>query len=289
MTAHDLLYVSLRAAGFIATLHAVGVALFLVLFARELPASARAIARSGAVAALLAMGLVTAQQLLEPARLAGSLAGMADPAMHTLAFTLPAGAAHAVRLGGLGVLALGLLRSGPAAWRWMAASGALVSVASFALTGHTALLAPRPAFAALLVAHLLIVAFWFGSLLPLQTVTRAEVASRAVHVVQQFSRLATWLVPGIFLVGLVLTFVLLPGIAALDTPYGELILAKVGGFALLMLLASLNKWRFTRAIARGQADAARSLRVSMRVEWGLIAAVLAVTATMTTFFSPPES
>jgi hypothetical protein len=60
-------------------------------------------------------------------------------------------------------------------------------------------------------------------------------------------------------------------------------LAKVGGFTALIALAALNKWRFGPRIAAG---AAAAFRRGVAVEWVLIAAVLTVTATMTTLFSP---
>jgi putative copper export protein len=54
-----------------------------------------------------------------------------------------------------------------------------------------------------------------------------------------------------------------------------LLLAKVTGFAALMALAALNKWRLGPAIADGSAGALGSFRRSVFVKWVLIAAVLA--------------
>ncbi len=70
------------------------------------------------------------------------------------------------------------------------------------------------------------------------------------------------------------------------TAYGVSLLAKVSGFAALMGLATLNKWRLGPAIAAGHAPALRNFQRSVVAEWSLIVAVLVVTATMTGLFSP---
>jgi copper resistance protein D len=66
----------------------------------------------------------------------------------------------------------------------------------------------------------------------------------------------------------------------------KLLLVKIGGFALLMGLASLNKWRLGPAIARGELPALTAFRRSVATEYTLIAGVLTATTVMTTFFSP---
>jgi len=57
-------------------------------------------------------------------------------------------------------------------------------------------------------------------------------------------------------------------------------------FAVLMGFAALNKWRLVPAMEVAQAQSLPALRRSMLAEFCLIIGVLAVTATMTTFFSP---
>jgi putative copper export protein len=62
-----------------------------------------------------------------------------------------------------------------------------------------------------------------------------------------------------------------------------LLLAKVTVFALLMGLASLNKWRFGPACAEGDT---RAFKRTVLIEYVLICVVLVITAVMTTFYSP---
>jgi len=68
--------------------------------------------------------------------------------------------------------------------------------------------------------------------------------------------------------------------------YGQLLLAKITLFAVLMGLAAGNRWRFGPGIAVGKAAAAQQFRRTVATEYLLICGVLAVTAVMTTFYSP---
>jgi putative copper export protein len=138
--------------------------------------------------------------------------------------------------------------------------------------------------APLLALHLLIVAFWFGSLLPLTFVIHAESRAIAAQVIGTFSQIAGWLVPLIMLAGITIAWLLTGSLAVLRKPYGQLLIAKAIGFALLMLLASYNKWRLTPALAEGRTGSA--LRRSIIAEYLLIAAVMSVTAVLTMFYSP---
>jgi putative copper export protein len=79
---------------------------------------------------------------------------------------------------------------------------------------------------------------------------------------------------------------LLPDLAALGNSYGRLLILKVVGFSLLLGLASLNKWRLSPALARGNRDARRAFGGSLVAEFVIIAAVLSVTAVMTSLYSP---
>ncbi len=95
--------------------------------------------------------------------------------------------------------------------------------------------------------------------------------------------------PGLLLAGVVLALSLVRSLAVLSMPYGRLLLAKAGAFALLMVPAAINKWRLAPAIAAGDAQAVVSFRRSVAIEYVLIAGVLTLTAAMTTFFSPEET
>jgi putative copper export protein len=202
-----------------------------------------------------------------------------------MAWNSPARAALICRLLGLLLIAVGLQKAG-VRWTILAVGGAVLATGAFTLTGHTSVNPHRAALAVLLMLHLLVVAFWFGALWPLYIASLRETPARASDIIERFTAAATWLVPVILLAGIVMAVLLLPNLQALSQPYGELLIAKVVGFAMLMGLAAANKWRLGPALVHGPVKSGRPFRRSVAAEYVLIAAVLTITAVMTSFFSP---
>jgi putative copper export protein len=283
--AADLLSVTLRALGFVALFQAAGIAIFLALPGQPLASTAPALRRLGMRAALIAAVLLTGQYLLEAARMSGELGGALDPALQGLVLRSATSVTLTWRLLGLLLIVGGLRREGPAATA-LGVAGVVIVLAAFTFVGHTANAPSRWILSPVLLAHLAVVAYWFGSLLPLYLVSLHEPAAASGRIVEQFSARAIWLVPGLLLAGLILAFLLLPDLAALRTPYGELLIVKVLGFCTLMVLAALNRWRFGPALGRGDVAAGRRFRNAVTAEYGLIAMILCVTAVLTTFYSP---
>ncbi len=281
----DILSAALRALGFVVVLQAGGAALFLAVFRRDLDASRRGILRLTRIAAPTAAVLLVFQFLLEPARMAGALSGVFDAELQVFALHTRAALVLAVRLAGLLLLALALRGNG-VRLHGLGVAGALLIALSFPLIGHSAEHAGRWWLMPVLGVHLLVVEFWFGALLPLILVGEREAAAFAARVVERFSKLATWLVPLIFVAGLMVAAALLPGVDAIWKPYGIGLLVKVCLFTLLMGLAALNKWRLGPALLRGGRAAPRRLRRNIGIEFLLIAMVLMGTAILTTFWSP---
>jgi putative copper resistance protein D len=307
----DILSVVLRAISLVLQLQAAGAVFFIAAFGPALTismTSVRSLARGMALAALFAAG---AHYLLEGARMAGDMSGIFDSRLQDMAWSSSTGGAFSVRALGLLLIIAGMQNASarmtadrffkattamsPAIWlkrvgsrsfTFVGVTGAVLVAASFALTGHTSSSDRRLALVPLLLAHLLIVAFWFGALLPLYLVTLRESRERMARVVALFSAAAFWLVPVILVAGVAMATLLLPNVGALYKPYGQLVIAKVALFGLLMVLATLNKWRFGPALAEGQESAGRTFRAMVITEYVLMVVVLAVTAVMTTFFSP---
>jgi putative copper export protein len=312
----DILSVALRALSFVLQLQAAGVVFFAVAFGPALTISLSAVRSLARITSIAALFVVAGHFLLEPARMAGDLSGLLDTSLLSTAWASSAGGAFAVRELGLLLIVAGMRTSSarvtaerffkssirmssvsmaPALWLRRLSSrgftivgitGAVLVTASFALTGHTFTSSRRWLLAPLLLTHLLIIAFWLGALWPLCLVTMRESRERAARVVVLFSAAAIWLVPLILVAGAAIAALLLPDLNALLQPYGELLLAKTGLFALLLGLAALNKWRFGPALGGGNLLAGRSFRRVVIAEYAIIAVVLAVTAVMTTFFSP---
>jgi copper resistance protein D len=281
----DGLSAGLRALSFIALFQATGAAIFLACFGELIVRTRLAVRRLATLAALAAIGLLVFQYLLEAARMGGELASVMDGELQTLALHSSAAHALALRVAGLMLLVIALRMRSTASTKLSVTAVILVFV-GFALMGHTASHAPRWFLAPLLVAHLIVVAFWFGALVPLRLASSHESTQVAGAVIAAFSTAAGWIVPALFVAGLALAVVLVGNFAGLLTPYGQLLIAKVVGFAVLMGLAALNKWRLGPAVASGDARGTRAFRHSLQIEYVLIAAVLTITAVMTTFFSP---
>lgn len=307
----DILSVILRALSFVLQLQAAGTVFFAAAFGPALTISLPGIRKLARVSATVAVFAVAAHYVLEAARMSDELAGMFDLSLQTMAWNSTAGGAFTVRELGLLLIVAGM-RAVPARvtannifaasvgspvavfWKRLTArgftligvGGALLVAVSFTLTGHTSVSARRGFLAPLLLAHLLIVAFWFGALWPLCLVTLRESRERTARVIAVFSAAAFWLVPMILLAGIGIAAVLLPNVAALWKPYGESLIAKAALYGVLLVCAALNKWRFGPAIFSADLQAGRRFRVVVMTEYVLIAAVLAVTAVMTTYFSP---
>jgi len=172
-------------------------------------------------------------------------------------------------------------------------AGVVLVLLAFTRMGHT-MDEPRWLLGGLLFLHLLTAAFWVGALAPLyRLVGKAAAGSdtdlrgQAARALERFGRMAVVMVGVLVAAGVTLAWWLVGGLwPLLTTAYGQILLAKVGMVALLLLLAALNKWRLVPAFEHGQGLAGRSLRRSILLEGALVAMILLTTALLTTTASP---
>jgi putative copper resistance protein D len=284
----DILVVGVRGLAFIAVMQSAGSALFSAWADRSLRESGDKLRRVTLVAALLAVLLVVVQHFLEPSRMTASFSGVWDSSLHLILLQSDAGAARAVRILGLAAITIGFWRPGTRRSS-LVVVGATLTLSSFLLMGHTADHPQRWFLTILLALHLLISSFWFGALLAFLIAASREPLAVFGDIVDEFSRAAALLVPVIALAGLLMAIILLPGLTALSTPYGRLLMAKIVGFTLLMALAAWNKFRLAPALARGEQAALGRFRRVVAAEWILIAVILGGTALMTGLFGPDHT
>ena len=109
--------------------------------------------------------------------MADSFSGMMDATLQRLAWTGSGGNAVLLQMIGLGIVAFGLR---PGVAPGIASTGASIAAIAGVLTGHTSVHPQRPLLALLLAVHLVLVAFWFGALLPLILCSRGESREHAV-------------------------------------------------------------------------------------------------------------
>ena len=169
----------------------------------------------------------------------------------------------------------------------LAALAAAVSVASFAAAGHT-----RSGNAVVAtvadVVHLAVVAVWAGGIVLLWRTLRARRADGGSDpvvtavVALRFSTLATIGVLGAGISGLVLSWNEVRSISNVpDTNYGRVLLAKLAVVAVVAGLGAYNHFRLLPAVQQGKAGAAmRQLGRTVRIEAGLLAVVVALTAVL---------
>jgi putative copper resistance protein D len=283
--AADLIVLALRALVFVATLHAAGTALFLSVFRAQLGESAervRHLTRGIAVGGLL---LVVLEYALTPVRMAGSFSAWLDPSLTDLLAQSNVSTALMVRLVGLALIAVSMDFDNRLNTAIMIA-GAVLALLSFGLMGHTTIHDVRWALLPLLLVHLGVAAFWFGALIPLYLLARDEPSAVCGRALTRFSALAKRAIAGIPVAGIAMALLFVRDLGGWATPYGVMILAKAGAFALLMSIAAANAFRFTPRILAGDGRALGQFRKSVGAEWILIALVVAGTAVMTSLYSP---
>lgn len=167
-------------------------------------------------------------------------------------------------------------------------AGALALLAG---AGHAAAVTPGTAETILLHAlHLLAAAAWVGALPPLAALLAAaagpdgaDARPFAVLTARRFSRLGLAAVPALVGSGLAAAMTHVGSVAGLlGTPYGRLLLVKLGLVAPMLALGAVNRRRLLPALS-GEAErvgrpALRALSRTVAVEAGLGLAVLAVVA-----------
>jgi putative copper export protein len=189
---------------------------------------------------------------------------------------------------GLSVLVVwvGLLAVALAAWIGPAviavgAAGILVIAASFTTIGHTSQHEQRWLLGAILILHLLAVAFWVGSLWPLALASRRGGPS-AVRLLKAWTRAAGWVVAALLLAGVVLASLLVERLELLvTTAYGLALLAKVALVGVLLAFAARHRFRLTPALVVNAPGSGARLAASIGCEAIVMALVFWAVAELT--------
>lgn len=268
----DAAVIALRLLQYVAGSILLGSALFLTyglpredqfqFWARPLLGSAALILAASALTGLAAQTIVLAGSV-ELGLTKESLQAMIDTSLGKAALVRAAAAAAAVPL-------LLVLARGRILWIVTGMLGA-VAVASFAWMGHGAATEGAGAELHLFadIAHSLVAGVWIGALIGFvmlllfgserETLRTALMRFSAVGVPLIVLLVATGLVNSWFLVGLDNLGSLL------TTNYGRLLLLKLVLFAGMLVLAGLNRWRHTVAVASSGKSRA-PLRATMATE-----------------------
>ncbi|SEA46555.1 CopD family protein [Microbulbifer marinus] len=212
------------------------------------------------------------------------LPGMFEPVYLSILWQSPAGNVALLQSLGfaataLAALSLPLDRRRVAAALWLL--GAILLLLPFGWRGHTAEL-PLLTRAALSL-HVAVAAFWMGALYPLWRLCRGGDPVQCRNGMEQFGRLAAWLVALLVVCGTWLLYALLDGWGQLlRGSYGLLLSLKLLFVGALLLLAAQNKWQLVPRLPALTGRLARSIRTEILVG----AVILLITALVTTLTGP---
>ena len=221
------------------------------------------------------------------------LFGMSDPLMLDIVWTSSIGEATTLRVAamlGLAFLQLPLYRLRGDEWTNtagvitnMLAGACFIAVAySFTVTGHVAQLSWVGQ--SLVIIHVLIMAWWLGSLLPLRKACFAMDDDSLQTLMKNFGMQASMLVPLLIGAGVGLAYLLVGSIGALiGSDYGQVLLIKVAAVVVIIVIAARNKLRLVPALT--SANGKEALARSIRVEMGLALVILTLCAVLTSIVS----
>ena len=155
---------------------------------------------------------------------------------------------------------------------------------SLAASGHASTAPPQWLSRPMIFLHGIGVAFWIGALTPLAAMVRRPSGS-LLAVLNRFSRVAVPVVGVLVLTGLVLAIVQVGNFSALiETSYGLILSAKLALVLVILVLAALNRFRLTPALAVKPHNT-RALVRSILAECVVATSILAVVAGWR--FTPP--
>ncbi len=183
--------------------------------------------------------------------------------------------------------AIVLLGCGGPGARGIRLTSAGLLVLSLGFSGHAAMVGP---FEGLFVfVHASAAAWWAGSLCLLLYACENFEFIAIAGLVRKFSQLATYVVGGLVMAGLLLIYVLV-GFQAFPSlsNYEKYLALKLAVVAFVLALACYNKFRLTPRLLLGDRTAVSELRKMIGIELIAIAIVLIVTAVLTTYTSPHE-
>lgn len=211
------------------------------------------------------------------------LGGAFDDATLSAVFVSNSGAALALQVTGASLLLTASSEDSVV----LRLSYAMLPMLGFAFSGHAAGIGPIEGLVAVL--HVSMAAWWLGALFYLRRECVHAQFDRLVAVLARFSSIA-FVLTGILVIGglgLVMILVDFSNDPWLS-PYGQILGGKLCVVGMLLALAGYNRRRLTPRLLASDSTAVQALRLTTSVELALIAAVLTITAILTTYASPHD-
>lgn len=256
----------------------------------------RAIARYSRLLIAVAMVAVVVNFFMQVGAFAeAGIAGLWDQDMLAILWQSAVGDASALRIIGFAILLVAFYRFGDSSWSggyWPKMAGSLLLVGlvilvfSFRFVGHSTELSML--LQGLLGLHVLIAAWWMGSLWPLYLACLHLPAQALYRLMHGFGRIASVLVSLLIFAGGWLAYQLLGSWEGLFfSAYGLSLLLKIALVSGILLLAAQHKLRLVPALlSAGGLQARAALSRSIKVEMFVGAVILLLTAVLSTVMGP---
>ena len=217
--------------------------------------------------------------------LGGEFLSILDPIILELALTSKAGYAAIFAL--IGFILIGIsTRHEIVSIKFLGWLGIGFVLLSFIYTGHSqksGILAQI-----LLLFHLICVAFWIGSFIPLYNMCSSAKTSNLHVIAHRFGILAVFYLAVLIISGGSFAYILMNDIGLLfSTSYGNAFLIKMSLVSLLLLFGALNKFKNVPLIRKEPTVGSLQLKKSIRIEMYIVLLILSSTSILTTSMTLP--
>lgn len=268
----------LRALVYAGTILAAGSVLFALTFRRVVNDAATALTIQAYLGAALILVVEPVRYLMFQLAISGGDWGLAfSPDMRWMALEVPNGQASLLRIVGVLLIVVAHRRSLP-----IAAIGALFTMSSYAIEGHSASATVAPWLGVVLLAHVFAVHWWIGSLWPLAQLTLSAKTDSISRNVGRFGRIAIPTFAVLVLAGGIVFGFLVDWRLMTEDGYQLIFFAKLLLVALVLCLAAYNRFWITPRLESNTATNSARLRQSISLEWVLAISILVLTGFLTT-------
>jgi copper transport protein len=190
--------------------------------------------------------------------------------------------------GVVGILTSHILDPNQAPGKFSEILGVSLIVISLGASGHAA--SSGLTMNSVFVIHALMAGIWLGALWLLYRCVTINPVSMILVVLNQFSRRATIVVSILLLCALIMAWYQLGEFRQLIfSDYGYWLMIKLGLVSLILIIAAINRWKFTPTLESDSTSARQSLRRSILIEGLLMIVVVAVTSVLASTPPPGKS
>ena len=164
--------------------------------------------------------------------------------------------------------------------------GVLLVLTSFIWTGHAQKVGPIAQ--AVLSLHLVAIAFWLGSFLPLRRMCSSPESENLYKIAERFGTHAIFYICLLLISGLIFAYILIGDLSLLlSTVYGNVFLMKITLVSALLGVGAVNKFRLVPSMKLEPSIGAQRLRKSIQIEMVIALLILSFSGFLTTSTTLP--